>query len=113
MLLMPTHTAVVLTRPTPARDRQNNLVVDWSSAARTTYQARIQPSATSETVQQSNQIVTTWDCFLPPTAIVTSGDRVEVDETVYEVDGTPFVYSGWGPLGALNYITARLKVMTG
>lgn len=110
---MPTHEVVVLTRPEPTRDRHNNRTVDWSSAVRSAYWGRVQPSATTETVQQSDQLVTTWDCHLPPTAEVSSGDRVEVDGSVYEVDGTPFVHKGWGPIAALDHITIRLKEMSG
>ncbi|MGI5515297.1 hypothetical protein [Streptomyces sp. CA-106131] len=113
MLLMPTHTVTVLTRPSPSRDRQNNLVVDWSGAARTSYQGRVQGSVSTETKNQSDQVITFLDCFLPPTAIVTSADRVEVDGRVYEVDGIPFTYTGWGPLGSLNHVTVTLKEMTG
>jgi hypothetical protein len=113
VLLLPTHTVTVLSRPEPTRDRQNNRVVDWSTAARTSYEGRVEPLSSSETVQQSDQVVTTLNCFLPPSAAVTEYDRAEVDGVTYEVDGKPDVHTGNGPLSLLAYQRVTLKQVTG
>jgi len=113
VLLLPTHTVTVLTRPEPTRDRQNNRIVDWSTAARTSYRGRTEPVNSSETVQQSDQVITYLDCYLPPSATVTGYDRAEVDGVTYEVDGKPDVQTGYGPLAVLGYKQVTLKLVTG
>ncbi|MDC2953384.1 hypothetical protein PO587_02820 [Streptomyces gilvifuscus] len=113
MLLLPTHTVTVLTKPEPTRDRQNNRITDWSTAVRTSYQGRTEPVSTSETVQQNDQVITYLTCFLPPSAAVTEYDRAEVDGATYEVDGKPEVHTGYGPLAVLAYKRVTLKEMTG
>jgi hypothetical protein len=113
VLLLPTHTVTILSRPAPTRDRQNNRIVDWSTAPRTPYAGRVEPLSSTETVQQDDQVITTLDCFLPPSAVVTEYDRAEVDGVTYEVDGKPDVYTGHGPLKALAYQRLTLKQVTG
>lgn len=110
---MPTHTVTVVTRPTATRDRQNNLTYDWSSATRTDYQGRIQPSTSSRTRQQSDQVVSYFDCLLPPGTAVTAYDRIEVGGTTYEIDGEPSIFSGWGPISSIDHIAVRVKEMSG
>jgi hypothetical protein len=113
VLLLPTHTVTVLTKPEPTRDRQNNRIVDWSTAVRTAYKGRTEPLSSSETVQQNDQVITYLTCFLPPSAAVTEYDRAEVDGVTYEIDGKPEVQSGYGPLVVLAYKRVVLKEMTG
>ncbi|MEU5030173.1 hypothetical protein [Streptomyces milbemycinicus] len=113
MLLLPTHTVTVLTKPEPTRDRQNNRIVDWSTAVRTAYRGRTEPVSSSETVQQNDQVITYLTCFLPPSAAVTEYDRAEVDGVTYEVDGRPEVHTGYGPLKILAYQQMTLKQVTG
>ncbi|MDX3712735.1 hypothetical protein PV733_28110 [Streptomyces europaeiscabiei] len=113
MLLLPTHTVTVLTRPQVTKDRQNNRTFDWSAAVRTAYKGRTEPLSGSETVQQSDQVITYLTCFLPPSAAVTEYDRAEVDGVTYEVDGKPEVQRGHGPLALLAYKRVVLKEMTG
>ncbi|MET9848872.1 hypothetical protein [Streptomyces ossamyceticus] len=113
MLLLPTHTVTVLSRPSPTRDRQNNRIVDWSTATRTSYKGRTEPLNSSETVQQGDQVITYLTCFLPPSAAVTEYDRAEVDGVTYEVDGKPEVQRGHGPLAVLAYQRVTLKLVTG
>ncbi|MFG2380562.1 head-tail adaptor protein [Streptomyces avermitilis] len=113
MLLLPTHVVTILTRPEPTRDRQNNRITDWSTATRTSHKGRVQPLSSSETVQQGDQVITTLECFLPPSAAVTEYDRAEVDGVTYEVDGKPEVQTGHGPLALLAYKRVVLKQVTG
>ncbi|MFJ3665068.1 hypothetical protein ACIPSE_01290 [Streptomyces sp. NPDC090106] len=113
MLLLPTHTVTVLSRPSPTRDRQNNRIVDWSTATRTSYRGRTEPLSSSETVRQGDQVITYLTCFLPPSAAVTEYDRAEVDDVTYEVDGKPDVQTGHGSLAVLAYMRVTLKLVTG
>ncbi|WP_307787233.1 hypothetical protein [Streptomyces musisoli] len=87
--------------------------MEWSTAARTSYQGRVEPLSSSETVQQGDQVITTLDCFLPPSAVVTEYDRAEVDGVTYEVDGKPDVYTGHGPLKLLAHQRLTLRRVTG
>lgn len=107
-------TATVLTRPEQTRDRQNNLVPgDWSSAARQSYAAMLQPLSSTETVQQGDQVITDRQCFFPPSAAVTEYDRVEIDGITYEVNGHPGKEQGAGPLTVLSHLTVLLRQVTG
>lgn len=110
---MPTTTATVLTRPEPTRDRHNNPVTDWSTAQRTAYPAYLRLVSTQETVQASDQVTEVWDCYVPPGAAVTVYDRVEVDGTVYDVDGAPRRPKGYGPLAVLDHTVVTLKRVSG
>ncbi|WP_425589138.1 hypothetical protein [Streptomyces similanensis] len=87
--------------------------MDWSTATRASYKGRVEPLSSAETVQQGDQVITTLDCFLPPSAAVTEYDRAEVDGVTYEVNGKPDVYTGYGPLKALAYQRVTLKEVTG
>lgn len=111
MLPFTTHQITVLTRPAPTRDRQNNRVVDWSSAVRTPYGAMVEPLSSTETVQQNDQVISTLSCHLPPEAAVTAYDRAEVDGATYEVDGTPEIHKG--PMPLLDHKVVVLKQVTG
>ncbi|WP_448319234.1 hypothetical protein [Streptomyces sp. CO7] len=103
----------VLTRPEATRDRHNNPVVDWSEATRTTYRARVEPLSSLETEEQSDQLITELNCFLPPTAVVTAVDRAEVDGVTYRVHSKPKVQRGSGPAALLDHIHVTLREVTG
>ncbi|MFF3558968.1 hypothetical protein ACFYXS_02850 [Streptomyces sp. NPDC002574] len=103
----------ILTRPDATRDRQNNLVPNWPFAERTTYRGRVQQLSSSESEQQSDQISTDLEVFLPPEAVVTAVDRAEVDGIEYKVQGKPQVQRGAGPLAQLDHIRVVLRLVTG
>ncbi|MFD8072158.1 hypothetical protein ACFV3E_05845 [Streptomyces sp. NPDC059718] len=113
MLLLPTDGVTILTKPETTRDRQNNRVVDWTDAARTTYRGRVQQLSSTETEQQNNQIITDLEVFLPPEAVVTAVDRAEVDDVTYRVYGKPQVHRGAGPIAQLDHIRIVLREVTG
>ncbi|BAC73227.1 hypothetical protein AQJ43_23745 [Streptomyces avermitilis] len=113
MLLLPTDDVTILTRPEATRDRQNNRVVDWSDAERTTYRARVQFLSSTETEQQGDQVITDLEVFLPPEAVVTAVDQAEVDGVTYRVHGKPQVQRGAGPIAQLDHMRIVLREVTG
>ena len=86
---------------------------DWSAAtALTVAGCAVQPSGSTEFTDPTRTAVTTrWNLYAPPGTDLAAGDRVDVEGTVYEIDGEPFEWLA--PGGNLDHVAAVLARVQG
>jgi hypothetical protein len=70
------------------------------------------PAGSVEVVQGRDTVTTTPTLYMPPGTVVLATDAITFRSLLYEVDGTPAVYTnpftGWNP-----GVVARLKAVNG
>ncbi len=102
---------VVRIRPATTASR-GSTVPDWNNASRLVIGGcSVQPAGTE--LSQDGRVLGVVDgmtCYMPPTADVKEGDRIEYAGTVYTIDGAPRV---WPSAGSLNHVQIRLSGWSG
>ena len=75
----------------PLKEARGSTVRDWENA--TTHEVAgcsVQPSSTASNFEREEQVTDRWQLFAPPNSDIQTGDRVEFDGTIYEIDGAPY-----------------------
>src|SRR4051794_27833921 len=62
--------------------------------SRRTWPSSLQAGSSTESVSDRDETVTGYTVYLPPEAILTAGDTVEVRGARFEVDGVPTLVTG-------------------
>jgi hypothetical protein len=105
--------AIVRLRAPTVTNRYGDIEADWSAATTLPITGcALQPASSTEFTDPSRTAITTrWNLFAPPGTDLRAGDRVDVDGTVYEVDGQPLEWSS--PGGNLDHVAAVLQRVEG
>lgn len=91
----------------PLKDARGSLVRDWENAS--THEitgCSVQPSSTASNFEREEQVTDRWQLYAPPQADIQTGDRVEFNGTLYEIDGAP--YNWPSPTGRVAHLQAHL-----
>ncbi|MFI0406586.1 head-tail adaptor protein [Actinomadura sp. 3N508] len=85
---------VTIVRAAKAVGYGNNTTLDWGpAAARTTVEACVQPAGAGESTNGgADRVSTRIQVFLHPGTDVTATDRIEWDDQLWRIDGTPAVW---------------------
>lgn len=81
-------------RGTPGTDGYGDSRIDWTSPARVSITGcSFQPQQGQEFLTDRSAVVSRWQWFGPEDADVKSSDRLEVDGTAYDIDGSVQVWT--------------------
>lgn len=98
-------------RPSTKTSRGSE-IPDWDNAAVLTIRGcSVQPTTTG--LSQDGRILGILDgmtCYMPPSADVQEGDRIEYAGNVYTIDGAPRV---WPSGGSLAHVQVNLRRWSG
>lgn len=97
-------------QPGETIDEYNNIVADWSDAARTDHDelpCYIEQRSTTELVNGRDTTVTKL-LFITNELGLTASDRIVWGDNIYEIDGDPAVY--YTPAGA-HHLEATLLIV--
>lgn len=100
-------TITVIRPNTKIDDRDGRTIPDWDNATRhCVVGCSVQPASTS--LSQDGRVLgisDSWTAYLPPSADVQAGDRIEFDGQIYTIMGEPRVWTG-----ALNLSNIQLNL---
>lgn len=93
---------VTVTRPATTTDRYGDQVADWSSTTDTVVEECIvAPGPSGELADARAGVVTAITVYMPAGIDVAAHDRLVVRGAIYDVEGTPAVWSSpftsWAP----------------
>ena len=111
--MLPSWCADTITVMRPALVTSRGTVVpDWTNATVTTITGcSVQTGVTSEDRDGRTATLLGGTLYLPPTADVRAGDRVQFGGSTYEVQGVPMAWRS--PTGRVSHIQARIAEWRG
>lgn len=101
---------VMILTGTATTDRYNDTVLDWSAPTSRSAKAWFAQQDTSDDHEHRNAKITEGTVTFEVSAALAADERVVIDDTTYEVVGTPNVART--PRGP-HHIEARLRVVLG
>lgn len=102
---------VTVVHPGTRLSRTNDLEFDWLTATTVTSKAWVsQRSASEDDVTRLMGQTSDWIVYLPPTTVVSSGDRIIWEGSLFDIVGKP--NPAWTPRG-LHHYEADLRLVEG
>ena len=111
--MLPSFMTQTVTRLRPTtKTVRGSTISDWDNPSRLNISGcTVQPAATD--LSQDGRVLGIMDgmtCYMPPTADVQEGDRIEYAGNVYTINGAPRV---WPAAGNLAHIQVALRRWSG
>lgn len=97
-------------RATEVEDRYGNTVLSWDNPATAEIVGvSLQPSETTEIVEDRQVTISAFRLYAPPTADILATDRIEYQGTVYEVAAQPQKWPDPFVPDAIDHIEVALR----
>ena len=94
-------------------DKRGTITLDWNNPE--TFElsgCSVQPNTTTRDFDgRAIQVTEEWTLYAPPGSDLKAGDRIEWNESVFEIDGAPMEWTS--PTGRVSHVWARLSEWRG